>query len=537
MKNIFFFKKKNWYYYTNSTTEIFIKGFNVKNNYKELSRKIFQFKNLQSLISLISSIKENFALIIKKKNKIYLATDRIRSFPLLYTYKNKKFYIFENVKQLNKLNIQKSIDSEQVLFFSLSGYSFNDGTIYKNLKQVNKSTLIYISNGTVKKINYESKKQNTINKFQKLKKALKSVNEKIIINLIQSCKDKYIVIPLSAGYDSRFILSGLIHKGFKNIIAFSYGRKGNRESKIAKNLADKLKIQWYHIPYTNHKLRTIINSREYKKFLSFSDSFTSIPFPSEFYAVNHLKKNHLIPKNSVIVNGQSGDFITGNHLPEINYSSTKIFSNLLEAYISKHYNLWPEYSLINKKQLLQLISSKLEKNMSFYKIENYYKIYEDLEFENRQCKYVINGIRLYEFFNYEWRLPLWDPNYIDFWKQVPLKYKLNQKLYKRVLIETNWCGVWDRIPINPSNTFALYISLIRFFLKGFFIFSGKNSWHLFEKKYLNYFIDPLCGYSEWSYTNVIMKKKEFRHSLSLATDTYLRKKHVDWETVINKIEN
>ena len=36
------------------------------------------------------------------------------------------------------------------------------------------------------------------------------------------------------------------------------------------------------------------------------------------------------------------------------------------------------------------------------------KLYERLEFINRQSKYVINGQRLYEFFGYEWRLPLWD---------------------------------------------------------------------------------------------------------------------------------
>ena len=33
--------------------------------------------------------------------------------------------------------------------------------------------------------------------------------------------------------------------------------------------------------------------------------------------------------------------------------------------------------------------------------------------------------------NYEWRLPLWDQEYIKFWTTVPLKYKVNQKLCQK----------------------------------------------------------------------------------------------------------
>ena len=65
----------------------------------------------------------------------------------------------------------------------------------------------------------------------KLKKELKEINNNIIEKLIKSCSSRKIIIPLSAGYDSRFILSGLIDKGYKNIITFSYGRKNNREAK------------------------------------------------------------------------------------------------------------------------------------------------------------------------------------------------------------------------------------------------------------------------------------------------------------------
>ena len=52
---------------------------------------------------------------------------------------------------------------------------------------------------------------------------------------------------------------------------------------------------------------------------AYADSLTSIHFPQDFTAIKHLHDNNIISKDSVIVNGQSGDFISGNHLPNIDY--------------------------------------------------------------------------------------------------------------------------------------------------------------------------------------------------------------------------
>ena len=125
------------------------------------------------------------------------------------------------------------------------------------------------------------------------------------MKLIESCKNKQIAIPLSAGYDSRFIISGLKQYGFRNIIAFSYGRKYNREAQIARIIAESLKVPWHYIPYTNKKLKAIRSSKQYKDYEAYADNITSIHFPQDFAAIKHLHDNDLISKDSVIVNGQS----------------------------------------------------------------------------------------------------------------------------------------------------------------------------------------------------------------------------------------
>ena len=70
-------------------------------------------------------------------------------------------------------------------------------------------------------------------------------------------------------------------------------------------------------------------------------------------------------------------------------------------------------------------------------------------------------------------------------------------------------------------------------MKTLFLFKGKNYWHNFEKKYLNYFIDPLCGYAPWKYSDIIKDKRFSRNSLSWQTEKYLKLKKIKWDKIIS----
>ena len=531
MTNTFFLNNKNWHKYNINGTKLFYKGF-TPNKIPIFIKKIENVKSLKDTTKYFNYLDENFALIIAKNKEVFAATDRIRSFPILYISNNKKIFLFENYQSIKKIDFDKMIDKSQLLFFSLSGYTLDEGTIFKNIKQINQGSAIHFFKGKVHKIKYYTSNNKIIKKKSLLESRLNSINEKVILKLINSSNNKYIIIPLSAGYDSRFILSGLKKYNYKNIITFSYGRANNREVKIAKTLSSTLGVPWYFIPYTNKKLKKIMHSEEHKNYEAFSDSLTSIHFPQDFMAIKYLNQKNIIPKDSIIVNGQSGDFISGNHLPIIGYKKNTTKERLITDYIFKHYKLWGHYYIKNKKNLYNLIFSYVQLKMNNISKQNLHKLYEDLEFSNRQCKYVINGQRLYEFFDYQWRLPLWDILYLDFWESVPVEEKLNQKLYKKTLHNANWCNVWNNIPINPINSFSLEISVLRLLCKGIFLFTGKNAWYSFEKKYLNYFIDPLCGYAQWDYKTIVKDKRVFRNSLSWQTDKYLKGKNIDWESLI-----
>ena len=64
-------------------------------------------------------------------------------------------------------------------------------------------------------------------------------------------------MPLSAGWDSRFIVSGLKHFGYENVICVSYGRNNNTDMLIAKEVADRLGYKWIKLEYKKKFIKTI----------------------------------------------------------------------------------------------------------------------------------------------------------------------------------------------------------------------------------------------------------------------------------------
>ncbi|WP_269848621.1 asparagine synthase-related protein [Methanosarcina horonobensis] len=57
---------------------------------------------------------------------------------------------------------------------------------------------------------------------------------------------------------------------------------------------------------------------------------------------------------------------------------------------------------------------------------------EYFDSNERQAKFIINSVRVYEFFGYEWRIPLWDAELMEFFLRVPIEHRINRNLYKKI---------------------------------------------------------------------------------------------------------
>ena len=154
MKKKIFISKKNWHHIKNNNLEVFLKSFEKRSKIKPILTYLSFETDLKKIIKYVKSIQNNFLIIIKNKNTILASTDRIRSFPILYYHCKDNFFLFENYKLIKSLKLKKKINKEQTMFFSLSGYTFDDGTMYQNIKQIKPGTLLQYFNNKISFHNY-----------------------------------------------------------------------------------------------------------------------------------------------------------------------------------------------------------------------------------------------------------------------------------------------------------------------------------------------------------------------------------------------
>jgi hypothetical protein len=63
--------------------------------------------------------------------------------------------------------------------------------------------------------------------------------------------------------------------------------------------------------------------------------------------------------------------------------------------------------------------------------------FELWDWQERQAKYIVNAVRLYEYWGYDWWLPLWDSEFVEFWHHVPLRLRLARRRYMQFV--NNFC--------------------------------------------------------------------------------------------------
>jgi len=358
-----------------------------------------------------------------------------------------------------------------------------------------------------------------------LKKELTDVSRQVLEDMVENADGRQFVIPLSAGNDSRFIASGLKELGVKNVFCFSYGLENNFEVKTAGQVAKHLGYSWTHIPLSVEIQKKIFSESSFDDFWRYTDTFSNSPVLIDYSAVKILKESGKISKEAIFVNGNSGDFITGGHVnPDIQSNYNIGIDGLINLITEKHYSLW---NCLKSTDNIEKIQVELEREITNL-INNYglsktsfAEIGENIEWKGRQSKIVTATQRSYEFFGYEWRLPLWDPIYMDFWEGVERKYKINQSLYIETLLENNWGGVWGNITVNNFSIASSRLRSFREFTKLFFVFFEKRVWHQFDKKFFAYFYDDTAATAIVPYRETFFDRCGARNRNSWITKKYL----------------
>ncbi|MDD3890662.1 MAG: asparagine synthase-related protein [Syntrophomonas sp.] len=405
----------------------------------------------QELLELVSSweLEEHFTEGLKHLNGFYAvfrhtdhqllaAVDRFRSIPLFYGQKGLDFYLSDSAEWIRQQIGDGQLDPLAEEEFLLTGYVTGPDTLYRNVKQLQAGEAIsvtYNSNGLLISVRsyYKLIFQNFMGEpEEELLNKLDAVLVQAFKRLICIADSRTLVVPLSGGYDSRLILFMLKRLNYNNVITFTYGLPGNRQSAISQQVAQALGYSWEFVPSNNSDWYRWAQSEEYRNYYAMADGLSSLPHTQDWGAVWELKNRGVIPPGSIFIPGltvASLKKVSGRHQQE----------QVIAAIIDNHYCLWPyEKRPADVRKMLEArIESSLEQLITDKNCIDPSDLLQSWNNLERQPKFITNSVRVYEYWGFQWWLPLWDAEYVDFWSRVPFEYRLGRKLYEKFIDKIN----------------------------------------------------------------------------------------------------
>jgi len=479
----------------------------------------------------LSKLSGHFSFIISNPNITIAMVDKIRSYPIYYFQKTKILHISNSATELREryngdLN---EISESSILAFKMSGYTLGNDTLYENLYQLQAGECIIIDKKRSFVETYRYYKYFKDEVDDKSERELLDDLHEATINtftkMIKSLNGRPVFIPLSGGYDSRLVLTMLLEFKYDNIFTFTYGIKGHCEIERARVIAKHLGVPWRYIRFTPKQTKELFYTDDRIKYSNFGSGFNSIASLPEYYSMIYLQQAKIIPDDAVIINGQTGDFTSGGHIPQVlkKFYDRDILTIefLLNLIIDKHFSLWinlktKENISIISKNLLHLLDLSKDK----LSLEEFAKYFELYEWGERQSKHVVNGQRAYDWLGYDWRLPLWSDELMEFWMNVPWGKKISQKLLFNYLKIHDFSGVFNALEVPPSFTYQP--QWINFLKPIVFIANKITNNNYFSQKYLRYFMAYAPFYPQENYCKYLKDSAYHRNVVSYWTEYYLK---------------
>ena len=399
--------------------------------------------NPSSLMEYLNSINGFYCWTYQKDEFLKAGVDHVRSLPLFYGVSNGHLYLSDSSEwvreKINDLEMDPLARDE----FLLAGYVTGKDTLYPNVKQLQAGEYLeaFVENSKIKIKTQRYYRFWHTEPDQYDAEALHSELERVTFNAMQRlvtyANGRQIVIPLSGGYDSRLLASMLKKFGYTNVLCFTYGVPDNKEAVYSRQVADSLGFKWVFIEYSTALWRKEWSTNEAEIYRKFSSNHVSLPHVQDWLAIKYLVEKGIIAQDAVLVPGHTGDFVAGGHIPSFVFKKEKHFEReLLDSLIKNHLsnsprseNLYSDTGLLEQR-LRDRIGAEFDSSAP-----GLANLYELWDWQERQSKYIINSVRVYDQFSLDWWLPLWDIEFVNFWERVPLVLRKDREWFKKWIID------------------------------------------------------------------------------------------------------
>ena len=384
-----------------------------------------------------------FSLVRHEGEALVAAVDRVRSIPLFYGCLNGSFFLSDDAEWVRQQVGDTEIDEVMKAEFLLTKAVTGSDTLYPNVKQLPAGCCISVTAGEgkcqIKPHRYclfPSGDLRTDIDEDALCKEMDDLHERIMGRLIAYADGRRIVIPLSGGYDSRLLAVILKRMQYDNVTCFSYGRQQNAESAVSRQVAQRLGYPWRFVTYTNSMWREWFESDQKQQYYRFADGLSVIPHIQDVLAVREMRRENVIPADSVFAPGHCYDFPAGQQFPKGLLGGASNSRRLVA------FNRDAHYAQQDPRRFEPRIIAELERRMleqlSDYDMNDTLgavRAFESWLWRERVSKFVTNSMRVYDFYGYDWCMPFWYKDVVEWWEKIPPEFRVNKRAHTRYMTE------------------------------------------------------------------------------------------------------
>lgn len=372
-----------------------------------------------------------FAVVSQRGDETHLVADRLASHALFYGRASGTVYVSDDADWVRDQVGDESYAPTAELEYLLSGYVTGRRTLSPNVAQVVSGERVVVSEESdVRRhrwFRFPGTGESSHASTESLLRALDDVYLNVYERLIEYADGRPIVVSLSAGHDSRLNLLMLSRLGYENLLALTYAEE-DAETNLCKRIVDDLGVPWIYTGETHQQWFEWYNSSERERFEAASDYLHRLPTLGTVMGVKTVHEQELIPNDAVFVTGD-GVISTGEHLmPAIVEADELAPGEVYERIAASHYKFWNWGD-----DVADVLHRRVEAGLDDVQIEtptDGVRALERWDWQERQSKFIPRNYT-YDFWDYDWWLPLWDAELVDFWRRLPVDRKFDKQLHRR----------------------------------------------------------------------------------------------------------
>lgn len=440
-----------------------------------LHRELSHYPSHPQIQEFLNSVTGCFALVWRRDQSLWMATDIARSRPLLWAVRDGRCVVSDSLHSLIRQDQALQLDPIAAEELSLCGFIGGDRTLIKGVQSLGPAELLSWNPDTgVRRYHYFRFRPKLPDESSTAQNQLATALTESVRRMLDHAGGRELVIPVSGGVDSRALLAAVQQLGYPRIKTFSFGRRFSRDFRIGCQVAEAYQLPHAKVVYTRRLWKQLWRSTWLSDYLRYAHGGVSVPNFQALPALYTLSTQGWFDRHAIFIPALAG-FFPGGCLPSLTTlqnldhepspstangtraQGTRVRETIAQGLRrrkllgARQVALSPEFEQALAEQMDELGVSSSTLGLSDR--EQYILASEHWEFQERQPKYIGNSCRYFDFMGYDWWLPMWDRQFVDACAELSFESRVDKSALKglTVTLERQALGPHYRAPPFIKN--------------------------------------------------------------------------------------